>query len=379
VEAARAAGEAGAEVTLFSAEAVWPYFRPRLVMVAFRESDPDSITMHPPEWYASRNVTVRLATPVEGFDASALSVRADGREERFDAVVLTTGSVPVLPPFAAGAPERITALWNMEHAVEIRQRLVAGGRMIVVGGGILGIETALRAALFGMDVTLVELSDRLMPVHLGRRAAAVLLKHLRQRRVAVELGRRVVSAQAVDAGGKARLTLDGGKALDADWCVVTIGARPALSVGAQAGLARDRGVKVDEFMRTSAANVWAAGDVAQLGGTVRCSVREATAKGKAAGTNALAALEGKALTPFMPVAAPVSLKARDFEIHALGEPGAGETEEVWLAGSSDEVVRSLLVKDGVAVGVQMVGTREGFDALAGQLGRKVDAGGGSKG
>lgn len=372
VEAARVAGEAGADVVLYSAETVWPYFRPRLVTVAFGEAEPQSIGMHPPDWYAARKITVRLNSRVDGFDAASLRLCAGGVEERFDGVVVATGATPILPPFAGVGGGRITALWNMGHALALRGRMVRGDRLVVVGGGILGIETALRAAAAGLKVTLVELAERLMPVHFGPRAAAVLMKRIADRQVLVELGRRVESAQASADGSSVRLALDGGRELAAEWCLVTIGARPDLAVGALAGLVCERGVKVDEFMRTSAAGVFAAGDIAQWAGGVRCSVRDATAKGKIAGANLIASLGGGRLTPYEPAVAPVSFKHRDFELHALGGVISSEHQELALDGSSDSVVRSLLVKDGVITGVQLVGTREGFDELTGQLGRRAD-------
>lgn len=372
VEAARVAGEAGMEVTLFSAETGHPYFRPRLVTVAFREAEAGSILMHPPNWYTERHITVRIGARVEGFDATALSVRAGGADERFDGVVLANGSVPVMPPFGAGLADRVMPLWNMEQALAVQGRIRRDGHMVVVGGGILGLETALRAAMFGMRVTLVELAERLMPIHFGRRMAEVLLTQVRRRNIDVSLCRRIVAAQAVSPGERVRLTLDNGGATECDLCVVTVGARPDLSLGTMAGLECERGIKVDAMLRTSAPNVLAAGDVAQVAGVTRCSVREATAKGKTAGSNLVSLLTGGALSPYVPPLLPLSFKARDFELYAFGEPVSDEHREVWLDGSSDSIARSILVRDDVAVGVQMVGTREGFDEWAGKLGQKVD-------
>ena len=370
VEAARVAGEAGAAVTLFSAESTWPYFRPRLVTVAFRETEAESILMHPAAWYSERGIDVRLNARVEGFDAARLAVRTAGRDEQFDGIVLATGSVPVVPPFGAGLPERVMPLWNMAQAMTIRERIAVNGHMVVVGGGILGIETALRAAMFGMRVTLIELADRLMPVHFGRRTAEVLLGQVKRRNIDVSLCRRIVAAQA--PGEQLQLTLDDGGIVACDLCLVTVGARPDLSLAALSGLERDRGVTVDVALQTSAPRVFAAGDIAQVAGVARCSVREATAKGKLAGSNLMALLGGGALTPYESPTLPLSFKARDFELYAFGEPVAPDHLEVWLDGSSDSIARSILVKDGVAVGVQMVGTREGFDELSGKLGQKLD-------
>jgi nitrite reductase (NADH) large subunit len=372
VEAARVAGEAGAEVTLFSNERVMPYYRPRLVMVAFHESAAADIQMHPADWYADRHIDVRLGAQVARFDAETRVIDVAGQEMAYDGIVLANGSAPVMPEFGAGLPERVVTLWSLAQAERIRQRTKRGERLVVVGGGVLGIETALRAAEFGMRVTLLERADRLLPTQFGESAAAVLLRQVTAKGVTVELGRCIESAGMLRPDGPLVIGIEGGKPLEADLCIVTIGARPDVSVGAASALVHDRGIVVDLHMQTSVRQVFAAGDVAQSGKGTRCSVREAVAKGKVAGGNMLASLEGRAMTPYVPIPLPLSLKTRDLELYAMGGPVVPGDSELWLSGATDDMVRAILLREGVLVGVQMIGTREGFDELAGDLGRKWD-------
>jgi NAD(P)H-nitrite reductase large subunit len=362
LEAANAAAAAGAEVTLFSAETALPYFRPRLVALAFGQTSPEAIQIHPPDWYAARHLELCLGQPVSALDPSRLTVTAGGQSRSFDGLVIAAGAEPVLPPFAAAAPDAILPIWSLAHALAIRQRVKAGGRLVVVGGGILGIEAALRALDAGMQVELVELLDRLMPAQFGARASTVLRHRLVELGIGVTLGRRVIAARPIANQG-VRLGLDDGRELAADLCVLAIGAQP-VGQPVATGLKADRGLVVDEFLRTSAPNCFAAGDIVRFNGLTRCSVREANSQGRLAGANVVAALRGEPLQAYRPESLPLTFKAHDFELYAIGQPGDDGAEEHLLQGMTERVIRSLIVKDGIPVGVQMIGTNEDFTTYA---------------
>jgi nitrite reductase (NADH) large subunit len=369
VEAARAAREAGADVALYSAESALPYFRPRLVALAFGQAEPDAIRMHPAEWYAGRGIELRPGQRAEAFNARRREITAGGRTERFDAIVVATGSVPVLPDFAAPAVPAVAPLWNIGHALAVRERARRGARIVVVGGGILGVEAAVRAADAGMDPEIVELAGRLMPAQLGNSASAALGRGLEARGIRATLGRSVRMARA--SGDGAVLRLDDGREISTDLCLVAIGARPDAAVAAAGGLAVGRGVVVDERLQASEPGCLAAGDVVQLRGQTRCSAREAASQGKVAGGNAAAARPDGLISAADSGPPPVSFRGGGIEVYAVGHPGGPECEERLLDGSTDSAVRALIVRGGIVVGVQMVGTREGFDQHAAMIGRTV--------
>jgi NAD(P)H-nitrite reductase large subunit len=366
IEAARAAREAGTDVIVFSAEGVLPYFRPRLVAYAFGHADLPSIQMHPAEWYPQQGLELRLDAAVERIDPPRLEITAQGRSEAFDGLVLASGATPIVPPFAANAPSAILPLWSVAHADAIRRRVRRGDCIVIVGGGILGIEAALRALDAGMQVTIVELMDRLMPAQFGTRASTVLLRRLHQKGIAVRLGRAVKRALPL-THDRVGLQLDDGEELPANVCLVSIGARPATALPRHAGLQVERGLVVDPTLRTSCAGCFAAGDAIQFQGLTRCSVREAGSQGRIAGANAAASVKGQPLRAYQPESQPLMFRSGDFELYAVGQPGGVGYEEHLLDGTTESVLRSLIVKDGIPLGVQMIGTREGFDQYAVQV------------
>ena len=114
VSAARKAAELGAEVTLFSAEDVLPYFRPRVVALAFGLTDEESICMHPGEWYEEHGIDLRLSSPVSSIDTTAFTVSTQysENEEAFDALILAGGAHPVVLPWAQGLGSAVRPMWS---------------------------------------------------------------------------------------------------------------------------------------------------------------------------------------------------------------------------------------------------------------------------
>jgi NAD(P)H-nitrite reductase large subunit len=367
VEAARVAAEQGARVTLYSAESSAPYFRPRLVAVAFHQAEPDSILMHPQAWYASHGMDLRLEASVKACDADTPAVSTADGTETVDGLVLATGARPVLPPFVAAVPERVLPLWDLTHALRIRELIANGSRLVVVGGGLIGVETALRAAAAGISVDLVERLPRLLSRQLAPVAAAVLERRLGSTGIGLHIGTGVAEAAAIGSGSRVRLRLEDGTVLDADACVLSIGVRPNPGP-APATIVGERGIRVDVNLR-AAPRLFAAGDAIQLEGATRGSARAAAAQGRVAGANCVAALRGEPLHPYSPGTTAFSLKVGDVEVHTAGDIPPEHCEVLTLDGSGDSVLRALLVKDGRVVGVQMIGTRRDFDAHAARLGQ----------
>jgi len=365
VEAAKTVRENGAEVILFSNEAVVPYYRPRLVALAFGQAEFSTIQIKPLEWYAQQKIVLRLATEITGLDPLNHEVTTAQGTESFDGLIMAIGSVPILPPFAKNGGGFIYPLWNVRHAEAIRHHVGKGKRLVVVGGGILGIEAALHGVEAGMSVTIVELMNRLMPAQFGVRASAALRCGLEERGIRVVLGHGIASAKA--GSTSVTLGLDKGDALETELCLVSIGARPDKTLATLAGLACDRGVLVDGMLQTQVPRCYAAGDMIQFEGVTRCSMKESAAQGKMAGLNLTAALQGRAGQNYKPETIPLTFRSKNFEIYAIGEVSTVGAEEQILDGSTETLVRALVLKDGVPVGVQMIGTREGFDSYAAEV------------
>jgi len=368
IEAALAARQAGAEVTVFSAEPVLPYFRPRLVAVAMGQAAPDQIAMHPASWYEERGIHLRLATPATALDATARTITADGAPEKFDALVLACGALPrrlCIHGEKPGMP--VFTLWSIADALAVRPRVGPGARLIVIGGSSLGIECALRASEQKMRVMIVEQMPRVMALQLGEGAAGFLQVQLEARGIEVHTG-RVVASLGASADGAIAARLDDGAVFNADLMLVCIGAAPNLSLARHAGLATARGIQTDACLQ-AVSGIFAAGDVCQAAGrAARGVVREANVQGRLAGANAAAFVTGGALQAFAPTLVPMTVRCNGTEINAAGQAEGG-AEQRLDDGAAHGVFRAVTRRaDSSIAGVQMIGTREGFDELVAQIG-----------
>ena len=258
VEELRARGYAG-EVTLVAAEERPPYDRPPLSkrLLAGEISD----TTLRDDW-AALDVSLRLGETAVGLDGAAAGgdgggeaggvLRTDRGEHGYDRLVLATGATPVALP--GPGPQRF--LRTLDDALALRERLRPGLRLAIVGAGWIGAELATAAAARGCQVTVVEAGDAPLATALGAEVGAYTAPWYEKAGVELALNQPVAS---VEPGG---LALAGGGWLAADEIVTAVGVRPAVSWLEDSAITLDRGVAVDEQLRTTVAGVYAAGDCA---------------------------------------------------------------------------------------------------------------------
>jgi len=371
VEAARQASSRGAHVVLFSDEAVPPYFRPRVVALAFGLIEMDAMHLRPQRWYEENGVELRLNAPVTRVDAQAKAVTARGKEERFDALIIAAGAGPVLLPLTREFPDDVIPLWSAGASLAIRKRLGTIRRLVILGGGISGIESALYAREAGLEATVVEKMDRLMPTQFGVKAAAVLTRRLQEKGIQLVTGRYAASVLRKEGG--LHVTLNDGGEIRGDLILTTVGATRKLELFEQAGIRTDRGIVVDEHLQTSAAGIFACGDIAQRDHLRTATVLRAHQQGRSAGENAVAFLQGRPLEPVPEPAAPLFFKHKDVEFYSVGPPADGTLEEKILLDDGKASYCSVLLDRDVLRGVQMIGGHENFRQLADSLGQTWQA------
>ena len=366
IEAAKAARQAGADtVVVYSGEAVPPYSRPRLVALAFQQAAVDELWLKPADWYAATGIELRLATPVTGVRPATGEIEAAGVWETYDAVVLAIGAAPIRPVIA-GPEGALLPLWSYEQALAVRNRFQPGDTLLVLGGGILGVEAALRAAGAGLKPILVEKCPGLMPTQFAPAAGAILRTLLERQGVTVRTGVSLTAAAPAQAAGQWRYQLDDGNTVEARGAILSIGARPALEVARRAGLPVDRGVVVTDTL-LAGGRVFAAGDITQFAGGTRCSVREALGQGKVAGANAAAAAAGNPLQLYRYQPAPLQFAFNEIVLCSAGDPGVAGDAEVETLPAPPAAYRALVRRATRLAGVQMIGTKQDFDQYVRQL------------
>jgi ferredoxin-nitrate reductase len=224
---------------------------------------PGDLTLRPAAWYAQHGVDLRGGCPAAAIDPEARVVTdAMGGRHRYDALVLATGSRPFIPPIPGAELPHVCTLRTVDDVDAIAAGTAGARSAVVVGGGLLGLEAAAALQRRGVATTVVELADRLMAQQLDGGGAALLGRSVSALRLRAELGRSVATVEP----GTVRL--DDGRTLAADLVVVAAGVRPEITLARAAGLECERGIVVDDAMRTSAPGVLATGECAQHRGTV---------------------------------------------------------------------------------------------------------------
>jgi 3-phenylpropionate/trans-cinnamate dioxygenase ferredoxin reductase component len=240
-----------------------PYERPPLSKGYLQgKSEKHEIFVHPEKWYSEHDVELVLGTSVTGIDRSEHQVvLSDGRRLDYAKLLLTTGSSP-RPLAVPGAElEAVLYLRRVEDSERIRQVLGSATRIVVIGGGWIGLEATAAARLAGVEVTLLERDELPLLAVLGREVAEKFADLHRSHGVDLRLGVEVEEIVGRDnrVGG---VRLAGGEEINADAVVVGIGITPNADLAEEAVLHVDDGVVVDEHLATSDPDVFAAGDVA---------------------------------------------------------------------------------------------------------------------
>ena len=284
------------EVVLVGAEPAAPYERPPLSK-EFLTGPPELVRPREPGWYAANDVELRLGVRAVALDVAGRTVGlSTGERLGYDDLVLATGVRPRRLPGFDG--EGIHYLRTAADAQRLRAELAMAERVAVLGAGFIGCEVAASATVLGKQVTLFEPEPVPLARVLGAAVGAVLMDIHRERGVEIRAGEHVT---AVDRGRHGLvLTTSRGHRVESDLVVVGIGSLPNVELGQDAGLAVAKGgLAVDEYGRTSAPHVYAAGDVAaqhhpRHGTRIRVEHHDTAVRH---GANVAANLAGEA-TPF---------------------------------------------------------------------------------
>jgi NADPH-dependent 2,4-dienoyl-CoA reductase/sulfur reductase-like enzyme len=261
-ETLREEGFSGA-VILIGAEDLRPYERPPLSKgYLLGKDDPDSVFVHEPGWYAEHDVDLRLGVTVTAIDAVARQVEvAGGDPVSFGKLLITTGSSPRRLGVPGTDLDGVLYLRTRPDSDRLRASLAVGGRVVIAGSGWIGLETAAAAREYGCDVTIVEPEPGALRRSVGPELGEVFADLHRSHGVEFRFGEGL--AELRGSGGRVSSVVTSADAeLPADLVIIGIGAVPNDAIAAAAGLNVDNGILLDEALRSSDPDIFAAGDVA---------------------------------------------------------------------------------------------------------------------
>ena len=340
---------AGHGVTVFGAEPGMPYNRVALSqLLAGDTTEPELIT-HNAERLQSLGIHFRSGMPVSAIDSEARALTTkSGEKIGYDTMVLATGSRAFRLPLP-GADLPGVLMYRTLAEVRTMLRIArSGGQAIVIGGGLLGLEAAVGLSNRGMQVTVLHGVDRLMERQLDDAAAALLAARLRSQGIAVEL-----SAVSVAITGEKHVTgilLKDGRTIAASLVVMAVGIRPEVELARSAGLKIERGIVVNDVMRTSNPNIYAVGECAQHRGDCCGLVAPAFAQAEVAASNIAGVY-----TSYAALADATTLKVAGCGVWSAGEIAATDVEALVYEDPDAGEYRKFLMRDSRLVGAVLYG------------------------
>lgn len=352
--------DASVEIHIHTNESVPYYARPKLIDFIAGTVDDNRMLFYPLEWYKKNGLLLHLGSRVDKIDAIGKRIFVEGDWQEYDKLVLANGSKAFMPPFKGLPKDNVFTLRTLEDAMKIRKAAAKSDNVVVIGGGLLGLETA-RALATGfpdLKITILEYAEHLLMRQLDHGGAEILQSTIR------ELGTEVVTSAETEElrgdGAVSEVKLKDGRTVACDMVVVSAGARADLSLAKEMGLEVNRGVIVDKSLRTSNEDIYAIGDVAEFEGRVWGMIPPALDQARIAAKKVLS-LE----TPDYAGTVPSNtLKVMGIDLTSIGkvrsehEPPEQGFEEIRAVTPDGKIYKKFVVKDGKMIGAILLGSKK---------------------
>ncbi|HEX7946421.1 MAG TPA: nitrite reductase large subunit NirB [Phenylobacterium sp.] len=339
------------EITIFGAEPRVNYDRIMLSPVLAGEKSFADIVINDEAWYRDNGIELHAGVAIDAIDRAERVVRiGEGIEVPYDRLILATGSDPIRLPLPGADLKGVVAFRDLDDVEAMIAVARPGAKAVVIGGGLLGIEAAYGLSRRGMDATVIHLLDVLMERQLDASAGFLLVEALAAKGVAT-----ILEAQSEEILGQdgrvCGLKLKDGRVLPCDLLVMAVGIRPATGLAKAAGLIVNRGVVVDDALRTSDPAIYAIGECVEHRGQCYGLVAPIWEMCRTLGealTGGTAAYEGSALS--------TRLKVSGVDVFSAGKHLGGEgCEDIVFRDAGRGVYKRIVLEAGKVAGAVLFG------------------------
>ncbi|MEL6103447.1 MAG: nitrite reductase large subunit NirB [Pseudomonadota bacterium] len=343
------ADPAAFDITLFNAEPRGNYNRIMLSPVLSGEKTYDDIVTHDDDWYAAQGVTCRFGEHVVRIDPEAKVIEGQNGPVHYDKLVVATGSAPFIIPVPGKDLAGVITYRDLDDTNAMIDAASHGGRAVVIGGGLLGLEAAAGLAERGMDVTVVHLMGHLMERQLDEAAGYLLRKDLEKRGITIKTQ---ASTKAIIGDTKAEgVLLESGETLPADLVVMAVGIRPETRLATDAGLETGRGITVNAQMQSSNPDIFAVGECVEFDGHLFGLVAPLYDQAKVLAQSLLNAPDA-----FVVKDVATKLKVTGCDLFSAGDFADGpDREDIVFRDPGRGIYKRLVIKDDCLIGAVMYG------------------------
>jgi len=348
-----------ASIDVFSVEAVPYYYRPKLIYYLAKEEELKKFTFHTEKWYEDNKINLHLNTEVISIDSDKNEIKTDkGETFPYDSLLIAVGGNCFVPPLKGADNSRVFTVRYKSDADKIIALAEKSGSAIMIGGGLLGLETGNSLTKLGLSVEVVEFFPRLLPRQLDVEGASILEKQLTSRGFKFRLGK---VSEKIEGDEKLKLSLKTGEVLEGDFIIISAGIRPDLKLAKGAGLKTDKGILVDNYLRTSADNIYAAGDVIEHNGRLYGIWPPAKEQGEIAAEN----MVKPGSKEYRGTLFSHKLKVVGIDLVSMGDIDAdGKLKTAVKKDEEGYIYKKAVISDGKVVGCIMLGNIEGEQHVA---------------
>jgi nitrite reductase (NADH) large subunit len=353
--------EAGIEI--FAEEKYAYYPRPNLIEFLAGRLPYEKLFAFPEIWSSRQRIGLHFGERVAKIRPDERTIETgSGGVFPYDTLLLANGARAAVPPLTGSGLKGVFVLRTLDDALAILDSLRTHTHVAVLGGGLLGLEIARAVRGRGAEVSVVEFFDRLLPRQLDPEAAGILKREIEKTGISVRVG--AISREILGPAEVRGIRFESGDEMEADLVVIAAGVKPDLELAKDAGLSVERGVVVDDRLRTSRPEIFAAGDVAEHRGRVYGIIPASFEQARAAAHNMLGM--------DMPYAGTVptnTLKVAGLFVTSAGEvnPEARGYEVIVRSVPEQGLYKKIVLKEGRLVGAIWMGTKKG----ATEIGRFV--------
>lgn len=361
------ARDSSGPITMVTRERHCFYYTPALPEYLAGERDAAGITIHDEDWYKKHGIDLVRDCTIESIDPDARRLTAaDGTTWDYDALLLATGGYSFVPPIAGADSPGVFTLRSVDDADRIRSAAAGARSMVLIGGGLLGLEAGNGLRRAGLQVTVVEFFPRLLPRQMDTAGAALLQKTMEDMGFSFRLGAKT---RSIAPRGKGLcVSLESGEELPADLVLISAGVRPETGLARALGLEIDKGVKVNDSMETSIPGVYAAGDLIEHHGRYYGIWPAAAAQGTVAG----AGMAGDR-QHYRGTVPANTLKVVGIDLTAAGDIDAEGTRESIVSQDPDApFYRKLVIENNTIIGTILYGDIRGSSEILAAIEKKTD-------
>ncbi|MEK6581465.1 MAG: FAD-dependent oxidoreductase, partial [Nitrospirota bacterium] len=248
------------EITIVSDEAYPFYSRIRLIDYLAGETDEKGLVIYKDAWYEKNNIKLLLNTPVSEIDKDMKEIAVpSGQRLKYDKLLIAAGGVSFIPPLPGSDKKGVFTLRTIKDAGEIKKCVEQAKKVILIGGGILGIEVGNSLRKVGCSVSIIEFFSRLLPRQMDREGAEILKAQMEKMGFTFYLG-----AKTKEIFGDDRVLgvkLEDGTIIDCNMVIISAGVRPNTELANKIGVKCNRGLPVNDRMETEIQDIYAAGDL----------------------------------------------------------------------------------------------------------------------